>query len=155
MTTIKNRAIDLFGRAKYDQLVRSFRHSSETGGTMSLDKLEYTLRCNGLCPTLAEISEIKSKHRCSLNLDQFLEVAIQCESVSSTCGMSELIDFFAPFDLENRGLIRVKIFMQLMRNCGERFSDREIDEVIEIFQSREHHGFVDYRAFLTSMTGIH
>lgn len=152
MTSAQNRALSMFGRKKCDALAGAFRFSSNGSGVLNVDKLEVALRRNGLCPSLKEIREIRSRHRDTVSLDQFLDIAIQCESTSNTYGMSELIDFFAPFDLEGQGLIREKIFLELMLNCGERFRQLEIEEVISIFRSREHSGFIDYRTFLTSMT---
>lgn len=152
MTSAQNRALSMFGRKKCDALAGAFRSGSNGNSLLNIDKLEVALRRNGLCPSLKEIHEIRSRHRDTVSLDRFLDIAIQCESVSNTYGMSELIDFFAPFDLEGQGLIREKIFVQLMLNCGERFRQSEIEDAISVFRSREHTGFMDYRAFLTSMT---
>ena len=150
------RALKIFGRRKLDVLVKSFKSAANQSQDVPSDKLEYLLRSNGLCPSkqeMSELSELLRNRRGLCSLEAFLEIAMQCESVSTTCGMSELIEFFAPYDLENRGVVGARVFRQVMRKCGETFTDREIDDIIEAFHAIGQRENVDYRAFITTITG--
>ena len=151
------KALKVFGRRKMDALKSSFRSAATEGQCVPSDQLENLLRSNGLCPSRSEIQEFTRLLRgrggvCSM--EAFLEIAMQCESVSTTCGMSELIEFFAPYDLQNTGVVSVRVFRNLMLNCGERFTEREVDQVVQAFAARGRPESVDYRAFISTITAI-
>ena len=152
---VERRAISVFGRSKYDALTLSFRREAASGSMVPHAKIEYILRSNGFCPTMAEVCEMQHKLRSeggSCNIHQFLDLALSCESVSATTGMSELVKFFTEYDQDNRGVISTNIFRRLMSSCGEKFTDPEIEEIIQAFKSKSYHECVDYHAFITTIS---
>jgi Ca2+-binding EF-hand superfamily protein len=149
-------ALKTFGRVKFDAIVVSFREHAGMDGEIASEAMEHVLRANGLCPSLAELADMKKSINTrggSIDLQYFLSMALECESITSTSGMSELVEFFSVYDPSNTGLVPIGIFTKLMMNCGERFSEKELNEVISAFESRSNEGLIDYRAFITTITG--
>ena len=152
----EKRAVGVFGRRKYDALVNTFKREANGDIKVYAHRIEFMLRSNGLCPSKKEATEAERStysHGSKCTLNQFLDIAIQCESVSNTYGLTQLIDFFAPFDLQNHGCVKENVFRQLMLHCGESFSKSELEEVIEVHRARGKEGYVDYRGFITAITG--
>jgi len=150
-------ALSLFGRRKYETLISSFQRQSKTDHSSRMQPLEYLLRSNGLCPTMAQISSAEqeiSKSGGSCSLNQFLDIACGCEAISRNTGMTDLLEFFGGFDPMNQGYIHPKIFRQLMTNCGERFSESQIDDIIDGFSDSSAGNMINYRRFITCITSI-
>jgi Ca2+-binding EF-hand superfamily protein len=104
---------------------------------------------------MAEVCEMQRRlhsEGVSCNLHQFLDLALSCESVSATTGMSELVKFFAEYDQDNRGVICTNVFRRLMSDCGEKFTVAEVEEIIKAFKSKTFHECVDYHAFITTIS---
>ena len=143
---------DLLGKRRYNSLVASFHRESRGNKTVETYLLEYMLRSNGFSPSKAEVSQFESQcHNNHFTLDDFLDFAVKCESVSrNSYALSELMEFFKPFDKDNTGMIPEGVFKSLMLNCGERFSQDELDTVLGAFKSAENMGYIDYRSFLTT-----
>ena len=153
---IERKALATFGRVKFDSLVGSFRQETRMDDELRGDRIEFVLRSNGLCPSLSEIRDMQKSILAqggSVNLSRFLQMALECEMLSSASGLSELIEFFSVYDIENSGLVSEHLFRRLMLDCGEKFSDDELEEVINAFSSIKRRGYIDYRAFITTVTG--
>ena len=153
---IERKALATFGRVKFDALINSFKHQSQMDDELRADRIEFVLRSNGLCPTLSEINDMKgcaSKRGGSVDLHRFLDMALSCESLNNAGGFSEFMDFFSVYDPSNTGVIPESLFRRLMLDCGERFSEYEVNKIINAFSVRSRDGFIDYRAFITTLTG--
>lgn len=155
---VHKQALSVFGRRKYESLVESFKKQSN--GALSLqniEDLEFLLRSNRLCPTLAEIASAdreisKSGGECSLKL--FLDIASRCANGSANSGMTEFMEFFSQFDPMNQGYIHPSMFRLLMTNCGERFPQANVDEIIEAFSETSIGGMLNYRKIITTITSV-
>ena len=148
-------AVSILGRAKFDAVQSSFRLAADENGEIRSAEIEHILRSNGFCPTLSEVNEMKATlvrrgNRC--DMPHFLELSLQCESVNTHTGLSELMDFFSPMDPENIGIVEINVFRTIMLHCGEKFPLNELDSVIDAFQSNEHMGYINYRKFITTIT---
>lgn len=151
----ERKAVSILGRAKFDAIQSSFRLSADHEGQIESAKVEQVLRSNGFCPTLSEVNEIKADlerngNRC--DMPYFLELSLQCESMNSNTGLSELMEFFSTMDPDNFGIVQTKVFRTIMLHCGEKFPLEELERVIDTFQSEEHKGYINYRKFITTMT---
>lgn len=156
-STTGHQALSVFGRRKYERLIASFRKHSKGETYLQNEDLECLLRSNGLCPTLAEIASAmreisKSGGLCSVNM--FLDIAVQCARVSSSTGMTDMLEFFALYDPMNQGYIDPLIFREIMTKCGERFSDSTFEEVIGAFSDTQSRNMVNYRKFITTITSV-
>lgn len=145
-------ASSLLGRKRYNTLMTSFNRESRGDKTVETYLLEYMLRSNGFSPSKSEVSQFEAQcNNGRFTFDEFVEFAVKCESVSrSSYALSELMEFFKPFDRDNTGMIPEAVFTSLMVNCGERFSQEELDTVLGAFKSAENMGYIDYRSFLTT-----
>ena len=144
--------IEVLGKRRYTILVSSFKREARGEERVQSFLLEYMLRSNGFSPSKAEIAQFEEliQHG-GFTLDQFVTFAIKCESVSKdSYALSELMHFFKPFDTDNTGMISEHVFRRVMLDCGERFSDDELEAVMGAFKSEDNMGFIDYRSFLTT-----
>lgn len=152
---IEMKALGVLGRAKFEAVLSSFRRITSSRGSLAADDVEFILRSNGFCPTISELREIQmSVARIGNNCDfvDFLQIALSCECITSTTGLSELVHFFSNFDEYNQGVVKVDVFRRIMLDCGESFTEEEVENLIEAFNSREKAGFIDYRRFITTIT---
>ena len=145
-------ASTLLGRRRYESLRACFIRESQGQKTVETYLLEYMLRSNGFSPTKTEVSQFEKQCKAGrFTFEDFVEFAVKCESVSrSNNALSELMEFFKPYDKENTGMIPEVTFKSLMLNCGERFSQAELETVLDAFKSAENMGYIDYRSFLTT-----
>lgn len=155
---VHKQALSVFGRRKYESLVESFKKQSN--GALCLQNitdLEFLLRSNRLCPSLAEIASAdreisKSGGECSLKV--FLDIAARCENGTGKSGTTEFMEFFSQFDPMNQGYIHPSMFRLLMTSCGERFSQAQVDEIIEAFSETSTGGMINYRKIITTITSV-
>lgn len=145
-------AINVIGRRRYNALVTCFKRESRGDNAVETYLLEYMLRSNGLSPSKSEVRQFESQTRNGrFTLEEFIAFAVKSESVSrNSYALSELMEFFRPFDRDNTGMIPERVFQSLVLNCGERFSQEELDSVMSAFKSAENMGYIDYRSFLTT-----
>lgn len=145
-------AINLLGKRRYLYLLSTYKRESRGNNTVETYLLEYMLRSNGFSPSKDEIRQFEEQTRNGVfSQDEFLSFASKCESVSrGGHALSELIAFFTPYDTQNTGMIPEAVFKSLMMNCGERFTQDELDSVLNAFKSAENMGYIDYRSFLTT-----
>jgi Ca2+-binding EF-hand superfamily protein len=144
----EQRAFQIFGRKHTEYLIRIFKREANRRGYIEAYILEYLLRYCGLSPSKKEVVSFCAELNDDVvTLENFLDFAIRCESVSKT---SNLIDFFSPYDPDNSGMISENVFKSIMLNCGEKFTPEELDAVMQTFCSEQNMGFIDYRTFLTT-----
>jgi Ca2+-binding EF-hand superfamily protein len=149
-------SLSLLGKKRYTALLSTFKREARGSSRVETYLLEFMLRSNGFSPSKNEIRQFEESTRNgTFSLDEFLSFASKCESVSrGGHALSELMAFFKPYDTQNTGLIPEPVFITLMMNCGERFSQEELDSVLNAFKSAENMGFIDYRSFLTTYDKI-
>jgi Ca2+-binding EF-hand superfamily protein len=153
---VEKRALSVYGRVKFEAMARDFRAFAAMDGEVQSDKLEFIMRSNGLCPSLREIASLKRSiddRGGSIDLQSFFDISLQCESLTSGGSMAELLNFFSVYDPSNSGLVSERVFRTLMSDCGELMSEKEVDEVVNAFKSRSADACIDYRAFITTITG--
>jgi Ca2+-binding EF-hand superfamily protein len=152
----QNCAMDTFGVRKYESLCEAFHQIAQANGLVELQSVEHLLRSNGLSPSKNDLRNITNNRRGSepdlISLNEFLELAVQCERLSCSYGMSEIMDFFSPFDDTGCGCVPSHIFTIIMTNAGEAFTTEEIADILQEFKCVDRPDYVDYRSFITSIT---
>ena len=137
----------LFGKKKTEALLGAFREADkDRDGKVAGAEVGKLLRAQGLAPTEKQVAEFVGEIASeggSMTGARFLELAVKCGR--NDARVSDLAEFFGPYDPQNSGKIPVKVFRNLMENVGETFRRSEVDELVRDFAAGD---FVDYKAML-------
>ena len=137
----------LFGKKKTEALLAAFREvDRDRDGKVAAAEIGKMLRTQGLAPTEKQVAEFVAEITGEggvFTSARFLEIAVKCGR--NDARVSDLAEFFAPYDLLNSGKIPIKVFRNLMENVGEVFRRGDVDELLRDFAQGD---LVDYRAML-------
>ena len=119
-------------------------------GTITTSELGTVMRSLGTNPTAVElqdmINEVDADGNGTVNFPEFLTMCSR--KMKDTDCEEELAEAFSVFDRNGRGVVSIDEMKHVMSSLGERLSDAELEEMVQMAGEGE----VDYRAFVRLMT---
>jgi calmodulin len=103
---------------------------SDHDGFINTSDIGKVMRCIGLYPSEAEISQIvKNTNRSKVDFNEFLNLATR-NMIDNKVNEQQMREAFRMFDNYGNGLINLMQVRKSLQNLGEKLRDEELDELI-------------------------